>query len=82
MPREERANLMEGTIRNDGYVVRSLEAALWAFGRSMGFEEGCLLVANLGDDADTVAAIYGQVGSLFFCCCKHMPFTIERPQLW
>ncbi len=48
-------------IRNSGYVVRTIEAALWAFGRSSGFEEGCLLVANLGDDSDTVAAIYGQV---------------------
>lgn len=50
-------------VRNSGYVVRTIEAALWAFGRSSGFEEGCLLVANLGDDADTVAAIYGQVRS-------------------
>lgn len=48
-------------IRNSGYVVRTLEAALWAFGRSADFEEGCLLVANLGDDSDTVAAVYGQV---------------------
>lgn len=48
-------------IRNNGYVVRTLEAALWAFGRSAGFEEGCLLVANLGDDSDTVAAVFGQV---------------------
>eukprot|EP00752_Nemacystus_decipiens_P016207 g14494.t1 len=53
-------------IRNNGYVVRTLEAALWAFGRSTGFEEGCLLVANLGDDSDTVAAIYGQLAGAFY----------------
>jgi ADP-ribosylglycohydrolase len=48
-------------IRGTGYVVESLEAALWAFHRSDSFEEGALLAANLGDDADTTAAIYGQL---------------------
>ena len=48
-------------IVSSGYVVRSLEAALWAFHRSGTFEEGCLLAVNLGDDADTTAAIYGQL---------------------
>lgn len=60
-PRKETSSRQEGTIWNSGYVVRTLEAALWAFGRSASFEEGCLMVANLGDDADTVAAVYGQV---------------------
>lgn len=44
-----------------GYVVKSLEAALWAFQSTSTFEEGALKVANLGDDADTTAAIYGQL---------------------
>ena len=48
-------------IKGSGYVVRSLEAALWAFHRSRDFREGALLAANLGDDADTTAAIYGQL---------------------
>lgn len=52
-------------IRGSGYVVRSLEAALWAFYRSDSFEEGCLLAANLGDDADTTAAVYGQLAGAF-----------------
>ena len=38
-----------------------MEAALWAFHKSQDFCEGALLAANLGDDADTTAAIYGQV---------------------
>jgi hypothetical protein len=42
-------------------VLKSLEAALWAFYRSNTFEEGALLAANLGNDADTTAAIYGQL---------------------
>ena len=53
-------------IQGSGYVVRSLEAALWAFDRGDTFEEGCLLAANLGDDADTTAAVYGQLAGAFY----------------
>jgi ADP-ribosyl-[dinitrogen reductase] hydrolase len=48
-------------IRGTGYVVDSLEAALWAFDRGRDFREGCLLAVNLGHDADTTAAVYGQL---------------------
>lgn len=48
-------------IRGSGYVVKTLEAALWAFYRSDSFEEGCLLAVNLGEDADTTGAIFGQL---------------------
>lgn len=53
-------------IRGRGYVVASLEAALWAFSRSSTFEEGCLLAVNLGEDADTTAAIYGQLAGAYY----------------
>jgi len=53
-------------IVGSGYVVKSLEAALWAFGRSSDFREGCLLAVNLGDDADTTAAIYGQIAGAYY----------------
>jgi ADP-ribosyl-[dinitrogen reductase] hydrolase len=53
-------------IQGTGYVVRSLEAALWAFCKSENFREGCLLAANLGDDADTTAAVYGQLAGAFY----------------
>lgn len=42
-------------------MVASLEAALWAFYHSDTFEEGALLAVNLGDDADTTGAVYGQL---------------------
>ena len=48
-------------IRGTGYVVDVLEAALWAFWNSDSFEEGALMAVNLGDDADTTGAIYGQL---------------------
>jgi ADP-ribosylglycohydrolase len=53
-------------IAGTGYVVRSLEAALWAFSRSDSFREGCLLAVNLGDDADTTGAIFGQLAGTFY----------------
>jgi ADP-ribosylglycohydrolase len=53
-------------IAGTGFVVRSLEAALWAFSRSDSFQEGCLLAVNLGDDADTTGAIFGQLAGTFY----------------
>lgn len=53
-------------IQGTGYVVRSLEAALWAFAKSDSFREGCLMAANLGHDADTTAAIYGQIAGAYY----------------
>ena len=53
-------------IRGTGYAAHSLEAALWAFHRSHDFREGCLLAVNLGDDADTTAAVFGQIGGAFY----------------
>jgi ADP-ribosylglycohydrolase len=53
-------------VRGSGYVVHSLEAALWAFYHSTTFRAGCLLAANLGEDADTTAAVYGQLAGAFY----------------
>jgi len=53
-------------IRGTGYVVQSLEAALWAFARGEDFPTGALLAVNLGDDADTTGAIYGQLAGAHY----------------
>ena len=53
-------------IVGSGYVVRALEAALWAFHRSANFQDGCLLAVNLGYDADTTGAIYGQLAGAYY----------------
>jgi ADP-ribosyl-[dinitrogen reductase] hydrolase len=53
-------------IRGTGYVVDSLEAALWAFHHSSDFREGALLAVNLGEDADTTGAVYGQLAGAFY----------------
>jgi ADP-ribosylglycohydrolase len=52
-------------IKGSGYVVRSLEAALWALHRTDSFRGGAVLAVNLGDDADTTAAVYGQLAGAF-----------------
>ena len=53
-------------IHGTGYCVQSLEAALWCFYHGESFEETILLAANLGDDADTTAAIVGQLAGAFY----------------
>lgn len=56
----------EAEIRGTGYVVQSLEAALWCFHITTSFKDCVLLAANLGDDADTTAAIAGQIAGAFY----------------
>ncbi len=53
-------------IVGSGYVVKSLEAALWAFAHSPDFGTGALMAVNLGDDADTTGAIYGQLAGAYY----------------
>jgi ADP-ribosyl-[dinitrogen reductase] hydrolase len=48
-------------IRSGGYVAESLEAALWSVARTGSFRQAVLTAANLGGDADTTAAITGQL---------------------
>jgi ADP-ribosyl-[dinitrogen reductase] hydrolase len=48
-------------ISSSGYVVHTLEAAIWCVVQTSNFRDAVLLAANLGDDADTVAAIAGQI---------------------
>jgi ADP-ribosylglycohydrolase len=48
-------------IRGTGYVVQSLEAALWSFSKAWNFRDAVLHAVNLGDDADTTGAICGQL---------------------
>lgn len=53
-------------IKGSGYVVQSLEAALWCFYHTDSFESAILQAANLGDDADTTAAICGQLAGAYY----------------
>ncbi|MBX9930136.1 MAG: ADP-ribosylglycohydrolase family protein [Methylobacterium sp.] len=53
-------------IRSSGYVIHTLEAALWAVGTTTTFEEALTLAVNLGDDADTVGAVTGQLAGALY----------------
>ena len=53
-------------IRGTLNMTASIEAALWSFDRSSSFGEGALKAVNLGDDADTTAAIFGQLGGAYY----------------
>lgn len=53
-------------VRGSGYVTECLEAALWAFANTDDFRSGALAAANLGDDADTTTAVYGQLGGAYY----------------
>jgi ADP-ribosyl-[dinitrogen reductase] hydrolase len=53
-------------IRGSGYVVHTLEAALWALFHASSFRDGALLAVNLGEDADTTGAVYGQLAGALF----------------
>ena len=58
--------LSETDIRGNGYSVQSLEAALWCFWHTGSYKEAVLRAANLGDDADTTAAIVGQLAGAWY----------------
>ncbi|KAF1066859.1 MAG: ADP-ribosyl-[dinitrogen reductase] glycohydrolase [Pseudomonas citronellolis] len=66
--------LAEGVYRSkarsqvigSGYSVASLEAALWCFHHTDSYHSAVLEAANLGDDADTTAAIVGQLAGAFY----------------
>jgi ADP-ribosylglycohydrolase len=70
----EIADVAEGSFRRkkppeivgSGYVVKSLEAALWAFHDAKDFREAVLRAVNLGDDADTTGAVCGQLAGAYW----------------
>ena len=56
----------EDDISSSGYVVDTLEAALWCFSRTVNFRDAILSAANLGGDADTTAAVVGQIAGAHY----------------
>jgi len=54
------------TVPSTGYVLHTLVAALYAFFTTRTFEEGAIMVVNMGDDADTVGAVYGGLAGCWY----------------
>ena len=53
-------------IHSSGYVISTLEAALWAFFTTESFYDGAVRVVNLGYDSDTVGAVYGGLAGAYY----------------
>jgi ADP-ribosyl-[dinitrogen reductase] hydrolase len=53
-------------IKSSGYVVHTLQAAIWSFHNTDNFKDAILLATNLGDDSDTVAAVTGQIAGMYY----------------
>jgi ADP-ribosyl-[dinitrogen reductase] hydrolase len=70
----EYQNKKEDDISSSGYVIDSLEAALWSFYHTSTFKDAVLKAVNLGDDTDTVGAITGQLAG----ACYGMPAIPEE----
>lgn len=56
--------LPESEIKSSGYVIDTLEAAVWCFTTSTSYSEAVLKAVNLGDDTDTIAALTGAMAAL------------------
>ena len=60
------APLERGKIKSSGYVVDTLEAAVWCLMTTNDYKSCVLKAANLGDDTDTVAAIAGGLAGALY----------------
>jgi len=63
---EDISKLEEKNIKSSGYVVDTLEAAIWTILTSNSFEETILKAVNLGDDTDTIAALAGGLAGIIY----------------
>ncbi|PJJ60704.1 ADP-ribosylglycohydrolase family protein [Hymenobacter chitinivorans] len=63
---QELALIPEADIQSSGYVVHTLEAALWCLLRGEFYADTVLTAVNLGDDADTTGAVTGGLAGLYF----------------
>lgn len=73
LPKEYRrfpflTNLQRDEIKSSGYVVDTLEAALWCFLTTNNYRECVLTAVNLGEDTDTVAAVGGGLAGIYYGC--------------
>lgn len=53
-------------VASSGYVLHSLDAAIWSVAQTDSFRDAVLETANLGDDADTTAAVAGQLAGALY----------------
>lgn len=76
--RMEYIHKSENEILGSGYVVKSLEAALWVLLLTDTFEDAVLAAVNLGDDADTTGAVVGQIAGAHYGVDAIPPCWLEK----
>ena len=59
-------NLSVDDLGPTGYIIDTLQCALWAFINYDNFKDGMLAVVNLGGDSDTIGAVYGQLAGAYY----------------
>ena len=59
-------NVTKDEIKSSGYVIDTLEAALWTFFHADGYRNTILKAINLGGDTDTIAAIAGGIAGIYY----------------
>lgn len=65
---DELENLQREEIKSSGYVIDTLEAALWCWLHTDNYRDCVLTAVNLGDDTDTVAAVAGGLAGIYYGC--------------
>lgn len=75
-------HLEENDIRSTGYVVDTLEAALWAFFGGESYRDIVLKAVNLGNDTDTVAAIAGGLAGIYYCVYGEQVAKDDPAEVW
>lgn len=73
--------LIRREVNSSGYVLHTIQAALWCFLTTESFADCALLAANLGNDSDTVAAISGGLAGTFYVMNGQLERD-ERFQKW
>lgn len=68
-------------IKSSGYVIDTLEAALWCVDKTDSYEEAVILAVNLGEDADTVGAVTGQLAGAIYGV-DAIPERWMKPLAW
>lgn len=59
-------DLTEDDIKSTGFVVDTLEAAIWSFMTTDNYKDCVLKAVNLGGDTDTIAAVAGGLAGIYY----------------
>ncbi len=76
------AGLERAKVPNSGWVVDTMVAAKWAFSLTLTFERGLIAAVNLGGDADSIGAVYGQMAGAYYGYGAIPPRWVKEVKDW